>query len=511
MSWRPVEGHTLDAPVDRTCDVCIVGSGAAGSVAAARLSALGLDVVVLEAGGFHTREAFANPDERWSYPALYQDRGGRATADQAITVLQGRGVGGGTLVNWTTCFRTPPRILEHWQREHGLSFTPEQLAPAFEAVERRLNIHTWPVERANPNNQTLARGCEALGWPWIPLRRNVRGCADSGLCGLGCPVDGKQAMHLTYLADAAGNGATVYAGVQVQQLVRENGRVVRVEGVTLAPGSDRPLGERVTIRPKLTVVSGGAINSPALLLRSGIHHPALGRRTFLHPVIAVLGRYAEPIQPFYGAPQSISSHAFIEREGMGFFLELAPMQPMLVASAGWADGEDLNRMMGDLSHLSGILALHVDGLLSGDEGGTVTLTSDGRPTLDYPTRPALVEAMRASHEAVTRVHFAAGAEEVLTTHRSLLRLDDVSQIGRLADRPYGALEHAIFSAHQMGGCAMGADPQRHVVDPELAVRGVDGLCVLDGSILPTSLGVNPSETLYGLAHHLAPRLAERVR
>lgn len=510
MSWQPIEGHTLTAPVDRSCDVCIVGSGAGGSVAAARLAALGLDVIVLEAGGSYRRPDFVRPDERWSYPNLYQERGGRATADQAITVLQGCGVGGGTLVNWTTCFRTPERILAHWRAEHGVELASDALAPSFESVEQRLNISTWPAERANANNRTLSRGCEALGWSWIALRRNVRGCADSGLCGLGCPVDGKQAMHLTYLADAAAAGASLYSGVRVQRLVVERGEVVRVEGVTQQPGTDRDAGERFTVRPRLTVVSGGAINTPALLMRSGIRHPALGRRTFLHPVIAVLGRYAERIAPFYGAPQSISSHAFIEREGIGFFLELAPMQPMLAASAGWASRGVLARMMRDLPHLSGILALHVDGLLPGDEGGTVTLKADGRPRLDYPTRPALVEAMRASHEVVARIHLAAGAEWVGTTHRRTVEITRESELPRLGQRSYGALEHAIFSAHQMGGCAMGADPERHVVDPQLAVRGVGRLAVVDGSVLPTALGVNPSQTIYGLAHHFAPSLADRV-
>ncbi|MCA9571898.1 MAG: hypothetical protein KC656_28870, partial [Myxococcales bacterium] len=133
-----------------------------------------------------------------------------------------------------------------------------------------------------------------------------------------------------------------------------------------------------------------------------------------------------------------------------------------------------------------------------------------RIRLDYPVREHLVEAMRASHRAAAEVHFAAGASEVITTHRDVLRMTDRAQIGALDTRPYGAQEHGIFTAHQMGGCGMGADPARHVVDTDLRVRGVDGLCVLDGSVLPTALGVNPSETIYALAHHMGPRLAGLV-
>lgn len=505
-----IEGHLLEDDVERTCDVAIVGSGAGGSVLAARLAARGLEVVVLEEGGAHGRQDFKRPDETWSYPNLYQERGGRATADLAITILQGRAVGGTTVVNWTTCFRTPERILAHWRREHGLTLTADALAPHFEAVEDRLSIATWPAEVANPNNRILQRGCEALGHEWGSLRRNVKGCADSGLCGLGCPVDGKQAMHITYLADAQRTGAVVFSDVRVVRLEREGRRVVAVHGVTMQRGADRPAGRRVVLRPKVTVVSGGAINTPGLLLRSGFEHPMIGRRTFLHPVIAVLARYDERIEPFRGAPQSIGSHAFIERgDEMGYFLEVPPLQPMLTASAGWTSGPELMGLMRDLPHVSGIIALHVDGLHP-EDGGTVSLRSDGRIRVDYPVHDRLVRAFRDSHEQVARIHLAAGAREVVTTHAPAQFLRSVDDLPGLRARAFGAHAHGIFTAHQMGGCAMGEDPARHVVDRGLAVRDHDDLFIVDGSVLPTSLGVNPSETIYGIAHWASEGIAARV-
>lgn len=505
-----IQGHTLDHDVERTADVAIIGSGAGGSVLAAGLAARGLDVVVLEEGGFHTKADFVRPDERWSYPNLYQERGSRSTADLGITILQGRGVGGGTLINWTTCFRTPDRILEHWRQVHGHTVTAAELAPHFAAVEERLGIFRWPEGAANANNSTLRDGAEKLGWEWQALRRNVRACANSGMCGLGCPVDAKQAMHLTFLADATSRGATVYSDVRAVRIERSGGAAVAVHGVVMTRGADRPTGRRVVVRPKVTVVAGGAINSPALLLRSGLEHPAIGRRTWLHPVVAVLGRYAKEITPYAGAPQSISSHQFVERDGMGFFLEAAPMQPMLVASAGWTGGSELSELMGDLRHLSGLIALHIDGLSPDEEGGTVTLKANGAPRVDYPMHPTLIAAFRDSHEALARIHLAAGAEEVFTTHRHTVRIRSDADLGRLADAPYGTHEHGVFTAHQMGGCAMGADPVRHVVDLDHRVRGVERLFVVDGSVLPTALGVNPSQTLYGLAHRAVAGIAAAV-
>ncbi len=509
-----VDGAAITASggLERSVDVCIVGSGAGGGVLAAQLTAAGHEVVVLEEGGHYTRRDFARPDERWSYPHLYQERGARSTNDLGITILQGRAVGGTTVVNWTTCFRTPDRILKHWREVHGTTLTSEQLAPHFAAVEERLNIHRWQMA-PNANNEALQRGCEALGYEHLILRRNVKNCQNTGLCGLGCPVDAKQSMLLTTLSDAIDNGATVYADVRAERLEVEAGKVVAVHGVVMQRGADHPTATRVTIRPRVFVSSAGAINGPALFLRSGLDGGGrVGKRTFIHPVIAVLGEYESPIRPFYGAPQSVSSHHFLERgdDEVGFFLEVGPMQPMLAASAGWMHGEDLERMMARLPNLSAILALHVDGLLPGDEGGTIGLKSDGRIDIAYPIEPRLESAMRVSHREAVRIHLAAGATSVQTTHPGASPVTSEADLDALDDLPYGTHKHSIFTAHQMGGLAMGADPERHPVDLDLRFRGLDNAFVVDGSVLPTALGVNPSETIYGLAHWASAGISDAI-
>lgn len=496
-------GAALDADLDRPCDVAIIGSGAGGSVLAAGLCARGLDVVMLEEGPYLTRRDF-DLDERAAIPALYQDRGTRATADLAITVLQGRSVGGSTTVNWTTCFRTPGRILEHWRTVLGIEgLDEESLRPHFEAVEERLSIAPWPEELANANNQKLLKGARALGWEAGPLRRNVKGCANSGYCGLGCPVNGKQAMHITYLPDAVTAGLALFCDVRAERLVLEGGRVTEVQARVLDRANGRPTGRTVRLRPKLTVLSGGAINSPALLLRSGFSAGGrVGRRTLLHPVVGIGGLYDEPVDPFYGAPQSIGSHQFIDRGPgkVGFFFESAPLQPMLASLTASLLGAEQAAFMAKLPHLGVMIALLVDGLLPEDDGGTVSLRADGRIRLDYPIRPFLTEAMGSAHVALARLTLAAGAKEALSLHHEPRRMRDPLEITRLARAPYGAHEHAIFTAHQMGGCTMSPDPERGVVGTDHRVHGVENLFVVDGSVLPTALGVNPSETIYALAH-----------
>lgn len=503
-------GAELEGDVDRACDVAIIGSGAGGSVLAAGLCARGLDVVMVEEGPYRTRRDF-DLDERKALVSLYQDHGTRSTADLAITVLQGRTVGGSTTVNWTTCFRTPARILEHWRRVHGIEGLDEEtLRPHFEAVEERLSIAPWPEERANENNRKLLLGARALGWEARPLRRNVKGCVNSGYCGVGCPVNGKQAMHLTYLPDAIAAGLTLYSDARAERLVVQGGRVVEVQAHALDPVGGRATGRTIRLRPKRTVLCGGAVNSPALLLRSGISAGGrVGRRTFLHPAIGMGGLYDEPVMAFYGAPQSVGSHQFVDRgpDKLGFFLESAPLQPMLASLTSSLLGRAQADFMAMLPHLGVLIALMVDGLLPGDEGGTVSLRSDGRIRLDYPIGPELKEAMGSAHVALARLTLAAGAKEAISLHHEPRRMRDPLEITRLARAPYGAHEHAIYSAHQMGGCTMSPDPARGVVGTDHRVHGIDNLFVVDGSVLPTGLGVNPSETIYALAHRARERIA----
>lgn len=513
MKGRVTHGHEISADVAEQCDVCVIGSGAGGAVLAAGLVEAGLDVVMLEAGGYYTRRDF-DLHEATTFPNLYQERGGRSTADLAISVLQGRSVGGSTTINWTTCFRTPDRILEHWRSVHGLEgLDPDTLAPHFDAIEERLHIAAWPERTANENNRALLRGARALGMEAEALKRNVRGCANSGYCGVGCPVDAKQAMHVTYIPDAVHRGMRLYSDVEVRRLVTEGGQVTEVHAQVLRRHTPHDEPHRVVVTPKVVALCGGAINSPALLLRSGLDdNGRVGKRTFLHPVIAVAGQYPHRVDPYYGAPQSIGSHAHIDRgaDKMGFFLEAAPMQPMLTSSASLSFGAELERFMEKLPYISSLIALHVDGLLPGDEGGTVSLRSDGRTRLDYPIGAPLQEAMRKSHEVLARIHLAAGAELVASLHEQPVEMATEDDVATLAARAYGAHEHAIFSAHQMGGCAMGPDPATSVVGPDHRHHATANLFVVDGSVLPTSLGVNPSETIYALAHRARDIVADAV-
>jgi len=480
-------------------DVCVVGSGPGGAMVASRLARAGAKVVVLEEGGYHTKAEF-DMQEATAYPRLYQDRGNRATADLSIQVLQGRAVGGGTVVNWTTSYRTPDHVLDHWRRTEGLQLTPQMLRPHFDEVERRLGIQQVDYEDTNPNNRTIYDGCKKLGWQVDTTRRNVRQCLRTGYCGMGCPVDAKQSATLTYLPDAVAAGTDIYANCRVEKIEWEGSRARAVVGSFLAPGTQQATGRTARIEPRVVVVAGGAINSPALLLRSGLSQGPVGKKTWLHPVVAMGAFYDERIEGYYGAPQSVASHHFARREGgAGFFIEAAPVHPMLASVAMPAYGPALRAKMAKLPHFCATISLMIDGFDAGEDGGTVTPRGGSGARLDYPFTERMYECFRAGMKAIARIHLANGAREIVSFHAEPLRIASESDLARIDEAPLGPNRVSVFTAHQMGGCRMGSDPARSVVDQRLRHHAVENLFVVDGSVFPTSLGVNPMESIYALA------------
>ena len=261
------------------------------------------------------------------------------------------------------------------------------------------------------------------------------------------------------------------------------------------------------VYPKVTVCAAGAVNGPALLLRSGLQGGGVGTA---HGCTRSWGR--RRIRPtgaeWYGAPQSVSSHQFIDRgEGAGFFMEAAPV-PMLSSIASMGFGEDQAAFLEKLVRSSVLIALQQDGMLD-DPGGTVTIDSAGNPRMAYPFHSALMEVFKPRTE-LAEVHLAAGAERVMTLHRRPVVMQTSTDLRALSSAQYGPLEHRVFSAHAMGGCVMGNDPATSVVDASLRHHQVSNLFVVDGSVFPTSLGVNPTITIAAAAHMSAAGILDAL-
>ncbi len=499
----------VTAPVVFDCDACVIGSGAGGGVAAAVLAAAGRRVVVLEAGGGPQAPDFVRR-EPVGMRELYLDGGLTTTSDLGVSILAGATLGGGTTVNWQTSLRLPDVIRAEWAETSGCRhFVEESFTRSFDSVSERVGVSTAETT-INANNERLRLGCEALGWRWHLLPRNARGCdaEQCGLCVFGCHRDAKQSTSVTFLNDAQRLGdATVVVGCRADRVVIADGRVEGVEATATSTDGQR---YAVTVRCGTVIAAAGALHTPALLLRSGLRLPALGRNLTLHPTTCVFGTYDEPVESWKGPPQSVLCDEFAWLTGnYGFRLETAPIHPGLGATAiPWHGARAHRKRMQQLRNVSAIIALVRD-----RPTGRVRLAADGRPTIDYRPGAREQEHLRRGLAAAVRVHLAAGARAVVTAHArelSLRRGDDVDAFcERVLREPVADNWSALFSAHQMGTCRMGRDRRDAVCDAAGGVFGVRGLYVADGSAFPGSSGVNPMLTILALAHHTAQGIVGR--
>ncbi len=240
--WKTYNGSQLTQDLTLEADVAIIGSGAGGCTTAEILSAAGYKVLLIEEGPLKTSTDFKML-EGPAYSSLYQEGIGRMSKDGAITILQGRAVGGTTLINWTSSFRTPAPTLEHWASEHDVKgHSPAEMAPWFEKMEQRLGVAPWMVP-PNANNDVIRKGCEKLGYSWHVIPRNVRGCWNLGYCGMGCPTNAKQSMLVTTIPQTLRQGGKLVHRVRVQQLKLVRDSVHELIGQALDASGQKPTGK----------------------------------------------------------------------------------------------------------------------------------------------------------------------------------------------------------------------------------------------------------------------------
>lgn len=503
----PVAGSLtmLPIPESRTleADVVVIGSGAGGAVVAAELAADGKRVVILEKGGYF-QEADFDGAERLASQRLFEKRCLLTTRDAGMVLLAGSNIGGGTTINWMTSLRTPDHVLSAWETEFGITGAAGPTWQAsLDAVWQRLNVNT---EESVPNrqNQKLIDGCTALGHHWRVLPRNSRGCGDCGHCGFGCRFGAKQGVMKTYLQDAYEHGASLVAGAQVERVTIEGGVATGVEALAN--------GQRLTVRSRVVVAAGGSIQTPALLLRSGLRNSNIGRHLHLHPTTAVVGIYPDPIEAWHGALQTAACDQFANlNEGYGFIVEVPPMHPGLAALAlPWHSAAGHQQLMSQFSHMAAFIAITRD-----RDSGRVTVDRGGRPVVDYTvSRRDAPMVIRAAKEAA-RLHAAAGANVLVGPYNSLPEIEVRNhtveeQLHRFAACGVRSNDLSLFSAHQMSSCRMGKNSRQAAVDPEGQTYEVRNLFVADGSALPTSTGVNPMISIMALAHRNARLLKARL-
>ena len=482
-------------------DVVVIGSGAGGAVAAKELAEAGLKVIVLEEGEHFDRRDFTGPPPE-RLRRFYRGNGLTFTIGvPTISLPIGRGVGGSTLINSGTCFRTPDFVLDAWGMDGA------ELEPLFAGVEQTLNVTPVGDDIMGANGEVMDSGRRELGYSGGPIRRNARGCHGSGVCAFGCPLDAKLGMHVTYLPLAARAGARIISGCRVDSVVVENGRAVGVRGSIVDPDTGAVQRDaRFEVNARRVVLAAGAIYTPAMLLRQGLANSSrqVGRNLRIHPGCGVLGVFDHDLYAWKGVMQS---YYVDEKLRDGILVEATYPPPGVGYSAGGVGGKG--------SDLKDVLARYrqtaAAGLIISDTGtGRVRATPGGGLLITYDLHADDLRKTLEGIRLATEIYLAAGAQEVHTLLPGLPAVRKREELTWITQGKWTAADLKLSAYHPMGTTRMGKDPRSSVVDEYGRAHDVPGLVITDASVLPGSSYVNPQITIMALATRSAQHLAAEL-
>lgn len=499
-TWMRQVTRASDLPLDETleCDVVVVGTGAGGAVVAKELAERGVAVLLVEEGEYHQRSELS----RRSIPAtqmLYRDAGLTGVVGNCVIPIPiGKSVGGSTTINSGTCFRVPEWISDQWTRELGLSeLSLEKLAPYYEKVERTLDVGPSTKEARGPVSDVIGKGCEALGYSHFPVRRNAPDCDGQGVCQWGCPTDAKKSMNVSYVPLALQRGAQLITGLKVTQVLTERGRAVGVRGRAL------PDGRYVEVRARGVIIACGALLSPVLLLKNGLANKSgqVGRNLSIHPATSVSAVFDHPIRGFEHVPQGHGVDQ-LHRDGILMLGASAPID--MGATMFPFLGERYVELMEQYANVASFGVMVEDG-----PNGRILLGPGGRPLALYNLGKHERRLLARGSAAIARIFRAAGAKASYTEIRGFDELVTDADIDRLENATPRGYDLTMVAFHPLGSCRMGKDPATSVVDPYYESHDVPGLYVVDGSVVPTSIAVNPQLTIMALATRAGELLSAR--
>jgi choline dehydrogenase-like flavoprotein len=481
------------------CDVVVIGTGAGGAVVAKELAEAGVAVVMLEEGRYFGREDFEGRPfaaQRTMY------RAGGATfsiGNTYIPIPVGVTVGGSTTVNSGTCYRAPDRVLNEWVEDLGLGeLSPDGLAPYYDKVEAVLGVAPGKSQFLGGAARVIARGADALGFTrHHALRRNAPDCDGKGTCCFGCPTDAKRSTNVSYVPMALKAGAELFHGCKVERIVVENGRATGV--VARAAGA----GHRITVHARAVVVSCGSLVTPILLEKNGLCGGSgeLGANLSIHPAAGCLAEFDEAIDGWDGIPQSYAIEDLHE-EGILFEGATVPLEISMTLLP--FVGPRLIELAESFGHVAGF------GFMVEDTSrGRVRLVG-GRPVITYVMNAKDVARMKRGIEVLSRVFLAAGAKRVYAPIHSFRELRGEGDLDALRQGTVAARDIEMSAYHPLGTARMGRSPSKSVVGPDHQTHEVGSLYIVDGSSVPTSLGVNPQVTIMAMATRAAEKIARAV-
>lgn len=483
------------------CDVVVVGSGAGGAVVAAELAEAGLGVVVLEEGGYHPTDTFTT-EASAMVGRLYRDGGMQvALGTPPISFNEGRCVGGSTVVNGGMSWRTPEPVLRRWQEVEAIEgLSPAAMERTFTRVERTISAAPQDPGSIGRDNELFREGAERMGWRVISNIRNQLHCAGCNNCVLGCPTGAKRSTLVSYLPRALAFGARVHADCRVERILLHGKEAVGVTGHVV--GESGQPGAPFTVRARRVVVAAGAMQTPALLARSGIRSPSgrIGRDLALHPNAMVVALFDEQIEGWKGVHQGYQLREFQEE---GLLMAAVNLPPSILATALPHYDPALGELMQDYNRIV------TAGVLVEDTGrGRVRVLPSGQPVATYALTDLDAERIVRGTALLAELLFAAGARRVLLPFEGAPDLLAADNARRLLRQPIAKQAMRLSTVHIMGTARMGGDPARHVCDAYGHVYDTAGLVVADASLFPSPIGVNPMETIMALATRNTERLLD---
>ncbi len=495
--------HDIHGDTVLDCDVVVIGSGSGGAPVAAELAEAGFDVVVLEEGSYYQTRDFT-ADTSAMVRQLYRDGGASmAIGNPPILFQEGKAVGGSTVINGGMSWRTPEEILARWVKESGLDTTPQSLEPYFERVEKRIHVAPMDEDAIGRDNWLLKKGADAKGWKIIGNLRNQAHCVGSNRCAFGCPTGAKQSTLVSYIPRALHYGARVYADVRVDKIMMHGKRAVGVMARVAQSGGG--LGPTISVRAKLVVASCGAIQTPALLSRSGLSSRSgeLGGNLSLHPNVKVVALFDEDVTGWKGAHQAFQVREFAH-ENIGTFAAVN-LPPAIIAMSVPHRGKQLGALMDRYNHMV------VAGLLCEDTAVGRVRTINGRPQAFYQLAERDAATMQRGLALLSELLFAAGARQVILPFHQATEVCSPDEARRLFSKQIPAKSWEVVTVHMMGTAKMGKDRATSVTDNFGFMHDVDRLLISDASLFPTPIRVNPMETIMALATRAAGHVIDNAK
>ncbi|MEE2828316.1 MAG: GMC family oxidoreductase [Myxococcota bacterium] len=486
------------------CDVCIIGSGAGGAAAAWALSSAGLEVLCLESGGHH-READFSQDYGRASRQLYEEDGQRIMKGNLfIPVAGGRCLGGSTVVNSGICFRIPETRFDSWRNDWDLDFTFPELIQQTRTVEKMIGVAPSSTAVWGENNAFCMEGLEALGWSGGPMPRNAPACVGCGSCQTGCPTGAKLSVARTFIPRSEALGAAYSTWTRAEKLVLKDGRVVGVEAKLLDPETDAVIGELV-VRSRAVVLAAGDIQSPNLLLRNGLGNEHIGKHLHVHLATGCIGLADREIRGWRGIPQGFYSDEFLASDKM--IIESFWAGPELFFQS-FPFGEDGTRKLLDFRKMVACGGTIADS----SEGRVTTGPQPGRAQVSYQVGEEDKNRLVRLSRRICRLLLAAGARELMTGIYGVPPISTLDEVEAWLNPEQIRVKQlmVVYSSHPQGTLRMGGDPQHSAVDCMGRPYGVEGLHVMDASVFPDVLGVNPQVTVMSLSLLLAQRLAQTL-